>query len=175
MVEGVLSKLRVHPFQTEHLQNEIWAEGLVYKTNQKVLVQFGIIDSQLLKLFDIDKDVYFAEFNFDQILKAIPKKGIQFIPVAKFPEVRRDLALLVDASVEFQDLKRVAEKIEKKLLKKVDIFDVYQGKNIEEGKKSYAISFIFQDDTQTLNDKQIEKIMSKLIFTYEKEFGAKIR
>lgn len=175
IVEGVLSKLRVHPFQTEPLQNEIWAEGLVYKANQKVLVQFGIIDSQLLKLFDIDKDVYFAEFNFDQILKAIPKKGIQFIPVAKFPEVRRDLALLVDASVEFQDLKRVAEKIEKKLLKKVDIFDVYQGKNIEEGKKSYAISFIFQDDTQTLNDKQIEKIMSKLIFTYEKEFGAKIR
>ena len=175
MVEGVLAKLRIPNYQTELFQNDIWAEGLRYKMNNKVIVEFGILTAQLLSQMNIENDVYFAEFNFEAILKALPKKDIQYKPIAKFPEVRRDLALLVDKDTQFGALKKTAEKVEKKLLKKVDIFDVYEGKNIETGKKSYAISFILQDDNKTLNDKQVDKIMQKMIFTFEKEFGAKIR
>ncbi len=175
MVEGVLAKLRIPNYQTELFQNDIWAEGLRYKMNNKVIVEFGILTAQLLSQMDIENDVYFAEFNFDAILKALPKKDIQYKSIAKFPEVRRDLALLVTSDVQFGALKKTAEKVEKKLLKKVNIFDVYEGKNIEEGKKSYAISFILQDENKTLNDKQVDKIMQKMIFTFEKEFGATIR
>ena len=175
MVEGVLAKLRIPNYQTELFQNDIWTEGLRYKMNNKVIVEFGILTAQLLSQMDIENDVYFAEFNFEAILKALPKKDIQYKAIAKFPAVRRDLALLVDKDTQFGALKKTAEKVEKKLLKKVDIFDVYEGKNIEEGKKSYAISFILQDDNKTLNDKQVDKIMQKMIFTFEKEFGAKIR
>ncbi len=175
MVEGVLAKLRIPNFQTELFQNDIWAEGLRYKMNNKVIVEFGILTAQLLNQMDIENDVYFAEFNFEAILKALPKKDIQYKAIAKFPEVRRDLALLVGSDVQFGALKRTAEKVEKKLLKKVNIFDVYEGGNIEKGKKSYAISFILQDENKTLNDKQVDKIMQKMIFTFEKEFGATIR
>lgn len=175
IVEGVLGKLRIHNFQLETFQNDIWAEGLRYKLNNKVIVEFGILGANILSKMDIENDVYFAEFKFDAILKALPKKDMQFKAIAKYPEVRRDLALLIDADVQFSALKKTAEKVEKKLLKKVDIFDVYQGKNIEEGKKSYAMSFIFQDENKTLNDKQIEKIMNKMVFTFEKEFAASLR
>lgn len=175
IVEGVLGKLRIQNFQLETFQNDIWAEGLRYKLNNKVIVEFGILGANILTKMDIENDVYYAEFKFDAILKALPKKDMQFKAIAKYPEVRRDLALLLDADVQFSAIKKTAEKVEKKLLKKVDIFDVYQGKNIEEGKKSYAISFIFQDENKTLNDKQIEKIMSKMVFTFEKEFAASLR
>ena len=175
VVEGVLAKLRVFNYQTETFQNDIWAEGLRYKMNNKVIVEFGILTGKILAQMDIENDVYFAEFNFDAILKALPKKDIQYKSIAKFPEVRRDLALLVATDIQFGALKKTAEKVEKKLLKKVDIFDVYEGKNIEEGKKSYALSFILQDENKTLNDKQVDKIMQKMILTFEKEFGASIR
>lgn len=175
IAEGVLSKLRIEGFQIETFQNDIWAEGIRYKMNQKVILELGILSGKILSQMDIENDVYYAEYNFENILKALPKKDKQFTAIAKFPAVRRDLALLVDSNTQFSELKKTAEKVEKKLLKKVDIFDVYQGKNIEEGKKSYAMSFILQDENKTMNDKQVDKIMQKMIFTFEKEFGASIR
>jgi phenylalanyl-tRNA synthetase beta chain len=124
---------------------------------------------------DVDGPVYFADFDWDLLLKAIRKNVIKYKEVSKYPIVRRDLALLVDDSVTFEQLKNVAVKSERKLLKEVNIFDVYKGDKLPEGKKSYALSFSIQDEEKTLNDKQIDSIINKLISNFEKETGAVVR
>ncbi len=174
-VEHILKKLRINDFKEESFSNDIWEEGLIYTYKNKTMVRFGILKADILSQFEIEKDVYFAEFEFENVLKSLPKQDIQFKEISKFPEVRRDLALLLDEEVLFSDLKQLALKTEKKLLKKVDIFDVYKGDKLEKGKKSYALSFIFQDQDKTLNDKQIDKIMKKLIFNFENTFSAQLR
>ncbi|MBN2668970.1 MAG: phenylalanine--tRNA ligase subunit beta [Bacteroidales bacterium] len=173
-IDWLFQKLRIDNIKSNTISNDIWAEGMEYEARGQRLVRFGIIEGSLLSKMDIDNDVYYAEFDFDAVLKLIPKQPVQYQAVPKFPEVRRDLALLVDNTVAFADLKQLAEKVEKKLLKKVDIFDVYKGNKLESGKKSYALSFIFQDD-KTMSDQQVDKIMGKMIFLFEKEFGAKVR
>ena len=119
--------------------------------------------------------MFHADINWFTLLKLMTKNKVAYKPLPKYPEVRRDLALLVDKSVKFADIKAIASKTEKKLLQKVDLFDVYEGDKLPEGKKSYAVSFILRDDMKTLNDKQIEKIMSKLIASFEKQLGATLR
>ena len=135
----------------------------------------GIITKKIQRKFDIDNEVYYAELNWKELMKAIKNQKVSYKELSKYPAVKRDLALLLDKAIQFADIEKIAYESEKKLLKEVALFDVYEGKNLEAGKKSYAVSFLLQDENATLNDKQIDKIMSKLIASYEKQLGAKLR
>lgn len=177
-VENIIARLGLNSrsLLLENSDNDIFAEGLnILTQNGKKMVEMGIVTRKILKHFEIENDVYYADINWSFLMKAIKKVSVSYAEVPKFPAVRRDLALLLDKDVKFTDIENLAYDSEKKLLKQVSLFDVYEGKNIEEGKKSYAISFMLQDENATLNDKQIDKIMSKLIATYENKLGAKLR
>ena len=141
----------------------------------KKLIEMGILSKKLLKKFDLEQPVYFAELNWTQLMKATKKNEVLFTEVPKFPAVSRDLALLVDNAVEFAQIEQIARQTEKKLLKKVELFDVYEGDKLPQGKKSYAVNFILQDETQTMGDKQIDAIMQKLIANIKKQLGAELR
>ena len=154
---------------------DIFSEGLSYSINNKAIVQFGILSKKLLKAFDIDSPVYFAEFKWDNVLKLLDKNTIRYTEISKYPEVRRDLALLLDKSVKFGQVKELAYKSERKLLKKVSLFDVFEGEKLGVNKKSYAVSFILQDENKTLTDKQIDKIMNNFIRVFEQNLNAQIR
>jgi phenylalanyl-tRNA synthetase beta chain len=160
----------------ERLENELFADGLVLKAaNGKALGYIGIVGRKVLKAFDIDQEVFYADLDWNQLLKQNKQYKAVITDLPKYPEVKRDFALLVDKSVEFADLARAAFSTEKKLLKNVFLFDVYEGKNLEEGKKSYALSFILQDAENTLKDTQIENIMNRLKTTFEEKFHATLR
>ncbi|MGB3606003.1 MAG: phenylalanine--tRNA ligase subunit beta, partial [Psychroserpens sp.] len=139
------------------------------------LVDFGIINTKILKHFGISQEVLYADFNWDNVLQMAQHNDIKFSDIPKYPEVRRDFALLLDDHVSFEDIEKIANQTEKQLLKDVDLFDVYQGKNLPKGKKSYAVSFTIQDDHKTLTDKQIDKIMAKLQSNFERQLGAELR
>ncbi len=176
-VELIFEKLGfdINKIVKEYISNEIFSEGLVYKIKNKTIVEFGSISKKLLKRFDVSQNTYYADFNWDNMLSIIPEIKITYQELPKFPAVRRDLSLLLDEKIKFDDLKNSAFKLEKKLLKEVDLFDVYQGDKIAKGKKSYAISYIIQDDNKTLTDKQVDKIMNKIQSFYQREFNAELR
>ncbi|KAA6331120.1 Phenylalanine--tRNA ligase beta subunit, partial [termite gut metagenome] len=136
---------------------------------------FGIVAKKHLKAFDIDNDVYYAELNWKELMRAIRSAKTGYKELSKFPAVKRDLALLVDKHIQFAEIEQVAYDTEKKLLREVSLFDVYEGKNLEDGKKSYAISLLLQDETQTLTEAVIDKITTKLIKNLEDKLGAKQR
>lgn len=153
-----------------------FSSGLSYTWNKKTIAEFGSVSNALLKQMDIRSEVYYADFNWDLVIGAIEKsKVLMYTEVPKFPEVRRDLALLIDKSVKFEQLEQLAYQSEKNLLKNVSLFDVYEGDKLPPGKKSYALSFILRDENATLTDKQIEKIMEKLMKAYVEKAGAEIR
>jgi phenylalanyl-tRNA synthetase beta chain len=135
----------------------------------------GVVAKKQLKRFDIDSEVFFADLNWNNLMSEIKKAKVTYSEISKYPEVKRDLALLIDKSTTFAEIVKIANETEKKLLKDVYLFDVYEGKNLEEGKKSYAVSFILQDENKTLTDAQIDSIMKKLMKNYENKLGAKIR
>ncbi|MEN8120286.1 MAG: phenylalanine--tRNA ligase subunit beta [Bacteroidota bacterium] len=164
----------IENFKVEEIANDIFDYGLSYQLGNKTFVDFGLVSKSLRKSFDLERDVFYADFNWDVLMNKLPKTK-QFKSISKYPEVSRDLALLVDKSVKFNQIKELAFKSERKLLKKVSIFDIYEGEKLGENKKSYAINFIIQDELKTLKDKQIDKIMNNLIRVYEKELGAKLR
>ena len=139
------------------------------------MVQLGSIASSLLKEFSINQEVVYAEFDFDTLYKLAFKNDLIVKPIPKFPSSRRDFALLVDQDVSFDALKEVAQKVERKILTEINLFDVYEGKNLPAGKKSYGLSFVFADPHKTLTDKNIDKVMQKLKNSFEKEFGAELR
>ena len=149
--------------------------SLSYQLNDKELVRIGKISTKVQKQFDVTNEVFYAQINLDNFIKLASKTRIQYKEIGKFPSVRRDLALLLDKQVNYLQLEQLAYKQEKRLLKQVNLFDVYEGKNLEEGKKSYAISFVFQDDEKTLTDVQIDKTMERLIQGFTSELGAKLR
>ncbi len=155
--------------------NKIFTQSLVYKNNNKIILQTGIVNNNILSDFDLEQEVFYAEFNFDNILKSIKQFKTEYNEISKFPFVKRDLALLIDNNISFGEIKKLAEKTERKLLKDVSMFDYYKGKNIDENKKSYGVSFIFQDEHKTLTDKQIDKAMNNLIRVFEKQINAVIR
>jgi phenylalanyl-tRNA synthetase beta chain len=160
----------------ERLENELFSDGLVLKAEGgKALGFIGIVARKVLKSFDIDQEVYYADLDWQRLLKQNKQYKAVISDLPKYPEVKRDFALLVDKSIEFADLARAAFATEKKLLKNVYLFDVYEGKNLENGKKSYALSFILQDTENTLKDTQIENIMNRLKKTFEEKFGATLR
>ena len=173
---GILERLGLtKALVASPLKTDVYAEGMVYESGNSTLVEFGTIKKTILKQFDIKQEVFFADFNWNSILKNISANNIKFTEISKYPEVRRDLALLLDDKIEFSKIFDLAKATEKNLLKKIDLFDVYQGKNLPEGKKSYAVSFTLQDSSKTLTDSQIDKVMSKLTQTFETELGASLR
>ncbi len=175
--ENILKRLGLHDqnLQTDDAKNELFSDGLTYSYNNKFVLEIGIIAGSILKKFDIDTPVYYADFNWDNVFQLHKKHQVLFTELPKFPAVRRDLALLIDKNVKFDQIKQLAFRTERKLLRDVDLFDVYEGKGVPGGKKSYAISFILRDDNKTLNDKAIDKTMQRLIFIFEKELGAELR
>ena len=177
-VENIFRRIGLKPGMTvrKKSENDVFSAGLTIENRGgKKLVEMGIITKKLQKQFGIDNPVYYAELNWTQLMKATKKNEVLFTEVAKFPAVSRDLALLVDNSVEFAQIEQIARQTEKKLLKKVELFDVYEGKNLPEGKKSYAVNFILQDTEKTMNDKQIDAIMQKLIANLKKQLNAELR
>ena len=177
-VNNILVRLGVDlaKVTVERLENELFQDGLVLKaSNGKALGFIGIVARKVLKIFDIDQEVFYADLDWNTLLKQNKQYKAVITDLPKYPEVKRDFALLVDKSVEFADLARAAFSTEKKLLKNVFLFDVYEGKNLEEGKKSYALSFILQDAENTLKDTQIENIMNRLKATFEEKFNATLR
>ena len=175
VINAVLERLGIMNCTEHPSQSNIFNEGISLNLNKRELVKIGVVQKSILKHFDIDQEVLFAEFHWNDILQIIKNNKIIFEAISKYPEVRRDFALLVDESVNFQSIYKVARQTEKQLLKSVNLFDVYQGKNLPQGKKSYAVSFIMQDDKKTLTDKQVDKVMSKLQMNFEKELGAELR
>ena len=156
--------------------NDIYAKSLALADNNgTVVLEFGLVKKALTAAFDISAEVYFADFNWTLLMKKTKKHSVNFTEISKFPAVSRDLALLVDKSVEFARIEQIAFAADKKFLKKVTLFDVYEGKNLEAGKKSYAVNFLLQDDTKTMNDKQTDAVMAKIIASLEKQLGAKLR
>ncbi|MDV6168504.1 phenylalanine--tRNA ligase subunit beta [Flavobacterium sp. DG1-102-2] len=173
-VNLITTRLGITKVQTQPIANYIFAEGIALAAGNETIVEFGTIKKSILKHFDIKQEVFFADFNWDAIIKLVSGK-IKYTEISKFPEVRRDLALLVDEQVSFESIYSVAKQAEKSLLKDVSLFDVYEGNNLPEGKKSYAVSFMLQDSSKTLTDEQIDKIMNKIRQNLEKETGAQLR
>jgi phenylalanyl-tRNA synthetase beta chain len=178
-VMDILHRMRVNMGRVEMVptQYKFFAEGLdiVLKDSKKLLGTIGRIGRETLKKMDIKQPVFYADLNWTLLLKGYPTKEVQYQEVAKFPEVRRDLALILKKDVTFAAIEQAAMQCEKKLLKRVSLFDVYEGKGIADGFKSYAVSFILQDKDKTLNDKQIESTMAKIQKTLETQLGAKVR
>lgn len=178
MVMNVLRRLRVNEDKLEikEAEAEYLQQGIVIinKENKKQVAILGILSQKVKKAFDIKQNVFYADLNWNTVLKMLPKKEVTYANISKFPEVRRDLALVLDEQVSFSEIEKVAFEVEKKLLKKVNLFDEYRGMNLA-GKKQYAVSFVLQDEQKTLNDKQIDAIMDKLLKAFETKLGAKLR
>ncbi|MDN3666849.1 phenylalanine--tRNA ligase subunit beta [Algibacter miyuki] len=172
---AILERLGISRFNEAPTKNDLISEGLSLGLGKTVLVDFGLVKKQVLKHFDISQDVIFADFNWDAILDVVKRNKITFKAITKYPEVKRDFALLVDDNVTFESIFKLAKQSEKQLLKSVNLFDVYQGKNLPKGKKSYAVSFTLQDENKTLTEKQIDKIMNKLQSSFERQLGAELR
>ena len=175
-VEAVLKRFGIHDYQLKPAKNKDLYESIVFEVHKKPLVTLGKVKPAIKKYFGITKDVFYADFLWDNLLEQVKKHSqVSYREIPKFPLVRRDLALEVDKNVSYKDLYDMAFDVEKKLLQGVNLFDVYEGDKIAEGKKSYALSFILQDKYKTLNDKQIDKVMKKIFQNYEQKFGAKLR
>ncbi len=173
-VESILQRIGIQEFETKPSTNDVFSESVSLVSGQDVLVEFGSVKKSILKHFDLKTTVFYADFNWHLLLKLIYEK-IKFTEISKFPEVRRDLALLVDEAVSFASIFETAKKVEKNLVKKINLFDVYAGDRLPEGKKSYAVSFTLRDDKKTLEEAQIEKTMSKMIKAFETELQATLR
>ncbi len=173
-INAVLSRLGIQKTQNLPIASDVFSEGIAIGFGNDILVEYGVVKKSILKHFDIKQEVLYADFNWDLILKLLSNK-IKFIEIPKYPEVRRDLSLLLDENVTFESVYAIARQTEKSFLKDIGLFDVYQGKNLPEGKKSYTVSFIIQDNSKTLTDVQIDKIMSKLQKNFETELGASLR
>jgi len=175
IITSVLKRLGISRFKVSPIKNDVFSEGVSFSAGNTNMVDFGLVKKSILKGFGISQDVLFADFNWDNVIDMAKQNAIMFKNIPKYPEVRRDFALLLDDNITFEQIDTIAMQTEKQLLKDVDLFDVYQGENLPKGKKSYAVSFTLQDERKTLTDKQIDKIMKKLQTNFEKQLGAELR
>ena len=175
IVMSILERIGVTNIKTSPVKSDVFSEGIVLSLGKNKLVEFGVIKKKILKEFGIKQEVLFADFDWTSILSISGKKKIKVSMLPKFPSVKRDLALLLDQKITFKEIYDLAFQSERNLLKDVGLFDVYQGDKLPEGKKSYAVSFVLQDNNKTLEDRQIDKIMQKLQQSFEKNLGAVLR
>jgi phenylalanyl-tRNA synthetase beta chain len=177
-VENIFARLGVNTRKlvVGEYADDLWSEALVVMSPRGFkLAVYGVVHPKLAKKMDIDQEVFYADIDWSALLKEISKQKVSYSEISKYPEVKRDLALLLDKSVNFAEIEKIAFDTERKLLKKVSLFDVYEGKNLEAGKKSYAVSFLLQDETKTLTDTQIDGIMKKMLSNFESKLDAKLR
>jgi len=177
MVHDILSRLgfKADKLTKTSVSDELFEEALAYAYGPSEFVRFGMIRKKVLKRFDLKQDVYYADFEWEKVMKLIAGHKVSYYEVPKFPEVRRDLALVLDNSVNYEDLEKAAFQAEKHILRSVSLFDIYQGDKIGPGKKSYAMSFLLRDDEKTLTDQVIEKTMDKILKAFIEKFNASIR
>jgi len=175
IVTSIFDRLGLPNLKVTPVKSDVFSEGITLSLGKNKLVELGVVRKKLLKEFGIKQEVLFADFDWASILNLVGKKKVKVSDLPKFPAVKRDLALLLDEKITFKEIYNLAFQSERKLLKEVDLFDVYEGKNLPEGKKSYAVSFVLQDESKTLADKQIDKIMQKLQQTFEKNLDAVLR
>ena len=177
-VDNILRRMGVSSEKLNIIEHkdDLFSDALIIQTNGgKQLAVLGIVHPKIRKTTDIDQEIYFADLQWNNLLKEIKKHKVQFAEIPRYPEVKRDLALLLDKDISFAQIEKIAYESERKILKKVNLFDVYEGKNLDAGKKSYAVSFILQDETKTLTDTQIDAIMKKLQNNFETKLGARLR
>jgi phenylalanyl-tRNA synthetase beta chain len=174
-IEAILERLGLAKLKASPFKSNVFNEGVMLSMLKTPLVEFGLVKKPILKYFGISHSVLYASFNWDAVIEATKTNSVKFTAIPKYPEVRRDFALLLDDSVTFAEIDTIAMQTEKQLLKDVNLFDVYEGKNLPAGKKSYAVSFTLQDENKTLTDKEIDKIMNKLQANFEKQLGAELR
>lgn len=174
-VDLIIGRLNIKGLAASATTSPELSSGISYRKGEKSLVEFGAVSKKSLKKLDISSEVFYADFDWDLIVRSVRNNKISYVEVSKFPSVRRDLSMLLNKDISFEQLKQIAQKTEKGLLKEVNVFDVYVGDKLPEGKKSYALSFLLQDEEKTLTDKQIDAIMQKLILNFEKQAGAEIR
>ena len=175
LVTGIFDRLGIKKFKSLPLSNDIFSEGQQLSVGKHSLVEFGSLKTNALNTFGISQNVFCANFNWNNLLKVINQNTIKFKDISKYPEVKRDLSLLIDEDITFENLYKLAKQSENNYLKDINLFDVYRGDKLENGKKSYSISFTLQDNKQTLKDSQIDKIMSKIQKRFESELGAELR
>ena len=175
LVTGIFDRLGIKKFKSLPLSNDIFSEGQQLSVGKHSLVEFGSLKTNALNNFGISQNVFCANFNWNNLLKVINQNTIKFKDISKYPEVKRDLSLLIDEDITFEKLYKLAKQSENNYLKDINLFDVYRGDKLENGKKSYSISFTLQDNKQTLKDSQIDKIMSKIQKRFESELGAELR
>lgn len=170
----LLSRLGIHNLRTSTLSSDVFSEGITLVNGSTVLGELGVLKKSVLKYFDIKQEILYADVKWENITKLVTDK-IKFTEIPKYPEVRRDLALLLDENVTFESIYEIAEQTDRKLVKEIDLFDVYQGDKLPKGKKSYAVSFILQNEEKTLTDQQIEQTMSKILANLTEKLGASLR
>jgi phenylalanyl-tRNA synthetase beta chain len=175
VLASIFEKLGITDLSYYSVESSLFSEGLMGKIKAKTIVEFGRVKPHILKSFDIEQEVLYADVHWDVVLEVIQKHQLKIKDIPKYPSTQRDFALLLDKSVKFDDLKILAFKTDKKILKDVDLFDVYEGDKLPEEKKSYALRFKFLDEKKTLTDKEVDKVMSKLQNRFETEFGASLR
>lgn len=175
IVNSILNKLGITKYKEKISKNNIFEYGQNLLIKEKSLVEYGLINSDIIKYFSIDQNIFYINFNWNLITDLIKDKNIKYKQIPKFPEVKRDFALLVDNNISFESISKIAKKTDQKFLKNIVLFDVYNGENLPKGKKSYAVSFTLQDETKTLTEKEIDKIMSRLENSFKDELGAELR
>lgn len=174
-IENILKRLGIGQIVYKPLTSDLFSISMSIEIHKRTIGTFGIISSSICRKFDIDKEVFYAEMNWDILSKQTEKRKVKFSEISRYPEVSRDLALLIDKNITFAQIEKIAFKSEKKILKQVILFDVYEGKNLPEGKKSYAVNFLLQDEEKTLKDKQIDNAMKRIQVNLENELGAQLR
>ena len=173
--DRVLRLLGIPQFTFENVQSSIYAAALEYKIGKQIVATVGQIAKPTLKEFDVKNDVWFADVQWDALLKSLTGKRVSYKEPEKYPAVRRDLSLLLNSATTFSEIEKLAYDTERKLLRGVNLFDVYEGKNLEAGKKSYAVSFVLQDNSKTMTDQQVETVMSRIQKALEEKLGATLR
>jgi len=175
IIISILERIGISNLKSSPTKSDVFSEGLTLSLGKKKLVEFGVVNKKIIKEFGIKQEVLFADFDWSTLLSISGKKTMKVSNITKFPSVKRDLALMLDEKVTFKEIYDLAFQSERNLLKDVDLFDVYQGDKLPEGKKSYAVSFVLQDKNKTLEDRQIDKIMQKLQQSFEKNLEAVLR
>ena len=175
IISNILDLLKINNCKEEYFKNNFFSEGILFKIKDLNLIEIGLLENNLLKDYDIKGSVYIADFNWENIIKLAYKQPIKFKNLSKQPSSRRDFSLLINDSVNFNSIKKIAFKTDSSILKNVNLFDYYKGKEIPSGKKSYGVSFSFQDEKRTLTDKEIDSIMDKLFVNLQKELKAELR